>query len=102
MNHEQMGLLAPACVMWIFNATPRDFVNVFGEVGHHLWNKFEGQYERQEGQLICGLDYSNAQKLAMAAWEKYGPELLANRARAEEIEKAAEAYFATKAIGGDK
>lgn len=95
-----LGLMAHACVMWIFNATPSDFETTFGDVGAHLWSKFEGQYNREEGRLICGMDYFNAAKLAHAAYEKYIPELLENYLRAEEAQKVAE-YFSRRRDGAE-
>lgn len=92
-DFKLMGLMAHACVMWIFNATPEDFVETFGDVGMHLWDKFEGQYDREEGRLICGMDYFNAEKLARAAYAKYMPELLRGLADAEALQRAADEYF---------
>jgi hypothetical protein len=92
-DFKLMGLMASACVMWIYNATPDDFKTTFGDVGPHLWSKFVGQYNRAEGELICGMDHFNTEKLARAAYEKYIPELLKSCTRAEEMRKMAAEFF---------
>lgn len=78
MNFKLMGLIANACVKWIFNAEREDFIEVFGSA--HLWNKYCDNYKRNEGDLICSMDADNLEKLARVAFESYVPEMLASEA----------------------
>lgn len=51
-------------------ASEERFVEVFGEVGHHLWEKYE-DLDRDPIELIIELDNNNIRKLALHLADHY-------------------------------